>query len=1172
MKKSLLFLVSVLMSAASFAQSLTATWEKPEAPEFISYAPETTFYLWNVGGKGFFINHQGGTAAPYYGTHASINADKGTEVIFTRTNPGSTEETDLEATTAWEENTYLLVSYVTKFSEMRCAFYTNADDVWTDNNGQENRYWTVVPNGNYIKITGSKLNAVEKNETYSSEGYYLSVEEDDPEIVRFNDPSSSNYIDGATYFTDWACVTPEAYKEFNRYMVAEELKEAIEALQEFSEGAVDLSAPIAVYNNTNSKYADLEEAIEQVNAKKAEYLASIASEDNPADFTDLLVNPDFSAGNISGWTCTYVKGENATNIGYQGANYKNGEVTINQFIEAWAAANTDFNNKGFRAIGVGELSQTIKNMPQGKYSFSVDCIANQQDGKASPVSGVELFATGGDVDIFQTISTGNGAPEHFEITFVNNGSEIKMGLRTTEECTANWIAADNFTLKYFGPTAEDPFKVLLDATIADALKAHPLEELDDVVATASLKDAFKKTIEEAQAATADYQEQEAKVKAAQTALEEAIAAYKTFAAKADKGGEWETKYGAHQSELDDYDYEDGDEIDQEWYDFGDFMGGETVEGYPTPSIEDVLTDMEQTPAEIEAYIAKVEELYAAAYAKSLRAGMDCTGLLVNASFADGFNGWTNFCGVTGGLETQPIVECYQDHGKYVDCYQIVNNVPDGVYTLTCQAFERPAGNGSYNGTEESKVFLYMNNYQTPVMNICADAMPEDKAEDEVNCYLGSQTGAWPYDYDVAGYGWVPNSVDGGSYAFLADSEVFPGQKRYINTAHGYIEGGTMKIGLTSNGVQHHWVLWANFKLTYEGFTAEATKIMLDAEIEKLQTYLDNNSEENITSAAAEATQDVIDAAEKVAENGDSDQMLAEIEKVKAGLAAAQENAATLVEFKAASEALYAAMEDTDHSAAGEDAFNEIADDVDEGYDTMSTEDLKALIAKMKEVTMLLNTPDYSNASDENPVEFTKRIVNNSFETGTLDGWTTKAGNDTNVYPNTNDTYTIDLIDGDYLFNTWSNSAVEGGLSLSQNIGTLPAGTYKLTAVIASFPGHIVKFGVNDEDMDIVIEKAKTEATEVEFIFKLEEEGEVTIKTSTVTSGEEAENKTETFFKADNYRLFYYGANSEMELTPTAIDGIEAGTAKKANGKYLENGRIVIIKNGVKYNVAGQMIK
>jgi hypothetical protein len=40
--------------------------------------------------------------------------------------------------------------------------------------------------------------------------------------------------------------------------------------------------------------------------------------------------------------------------------------------------------------------------------------------------------------------------------------------------------------------------------------------------------------------------------------------------------------------------------------------------------------------------------------------------------------------------------------------------------------------------------------------------------------------------------------------------------------------------------------------------------------------------------------------------------------------------------------------------------------------------------------------------------------------------------------------------------------------------------------------------------------------------------------------------------------------------PDAIEGVEAATA--ANGKYMENGKLVIIKNGVKYNAAGQIVK
>ena len=46
---------------------------------------------------------------------------------------------------------------------------------------------------------------------------------------------------------------------------------------------------------------------------------------------------------------------------------------------------------------------------------------------------------------------------------------------------------------------------------------------------------------------------------------------------------------------------------------------------------------------------------------------------------------------------------------------------------------------------------------------------------------------------------------------------------------------------------------------------------------------------------------------------------------------------------------------------------------------------------------------------------------------------------------------------------------------------------------------------------------------------------------------------------------------QAEGDPTAIKKIDTA-AQKANGKYFQNGQIFIMKNGVKYNTAGQKIK
>jgi len=70
-----------------------------------------------------------------------------------------------------------------------------------------------------------------------------------------------------------------------------------------------------------------------------------------------------------------------------------------------------------------------------------------------------------------------------------------------------------------------------------------------------------------------------------------------------------------------------------------------------------------------------------------------------------------------------------------------------------------------------------------------------------------------------------------------------------------------------------------------------------------------------------------------------------------------------------------------------------------------------------------------------------------------------------------------------------------------------------------------------------------------------------------------ENKTATVRFAIEYNGNRY--NYELTLSNNAeavgINGISAAKAK-ANGKYLENGKIVIVRNGVKYNVAGAIVK
>jgi hypothetical protein len=53
--------------------------------------------------------------------------------------------------------------------------------------------------------------------------------------------------------------------------------------------------------------------------------------------------------------------------------------------------------------------------------------------------------------------------------------------------------------------------------------------------------------------------------------------------------------------------------------------------------------------------------------------------------------------------------------------------------------------------------------------------------------------------------------------------------------------------------------------------------------------------------------------------------------------------------------------------------------------------------------------------------------------------------------------------------------------------------------------------------------------------------------------------------------FYFDDIEVVYTIPTALKGIDTA-AQKANGKYFQNGQIFIMKNGVKYNSAGVMVK
>ena len=171
----------------------------------------------------------------------------------------------------------------------------------------------------------------------------------------------------------------------------------------------------------------------------------------------------------------------------------------------------------------------------------------------------------------------------------------------------------------------------------------------------------------------------------------------------------------------------------------------------------------------------------------------------------------------------------------------------------------------------------------------------------------------------------------------------------------------------------------------------------------------------------------------------------------------------------------------------------------------------------------------SDTTGEEPEEgsyfnYTKYLSNPSFEDGNT-GWTYNKVGDTGVKENTG-VYATTGTDGDYLFNAYtiseSNVFDTQALYVSQTIEGLPAGEYHLKAYTAS---NTYSYGINtpvtlfaNTYTSSIVPKQSSSFGEVELVFYLTPDEE------TVNLG----MRSASWFKADNFRLYWYGRTSAYE--------------------------------------------
>ena len=456
-------------------------------------------------------------------------------------------------------------------------------------------------------------------------------------------------------------------------------------------------------------------------------------------------------------------------------------------------------------------------------------------------------------------------------------------------------------------------------------------------------------------------------------------------------------------------------------------------------------------------------------------------------------------------------------------------------------------------TGDAKVYtyVYFNNFASKVRNVMEIQYDTNLAG---NCW--TVTDSNPAKYTL-------NGMASASAAFSLPDE----NMNFTMKVYGLVTDGKIRLGirnLEKDGDGGSWSLWDNFKLVYRAKNADILAEFLAEKLAQYSEYVEENAD-YMTSVGSGYASDIIDEADLALESGDGNAMYEALSDLNDAIGNTEAHVAAYKAKDEAYDALNTALtdyEETASQAAIEQAEYLLSDEAsgDDVIDNMDTDELLALVEQMNEAIAALKLPKgMDEATDENPVDCTSLIVNPSFEEGNLNGWQYYQGADTKAAENSNSTYTTEGCDGAYLFNTWSGTAPAEGFWVSQTLNGLPAGAYELQVLLASDQNNKIYVSAANGVAEFVMANAKEVGQEETIVFTVEEDAEVTIKV-----------ESPSWFKADNFRLTYFGVASEkeptdVELAESAVDAAVPVAIYAADGSIkqaLQPGvNIVVFSNG-----------
>jgi len=1201
MKKSLLTLVSVMLTTAS---ALAAGWVEP-IPEFTAPVFDgTPQFLYNTGAKGFFC---GGND---YNTRASISTSMGDSIYFQpvvdvdgsyyfRCYPSVAKKGNFFFVSAndWQS------SWVDAPNDGK--FHETLDE--TSNYPGVDK-WALVPQGNdiYKIYNTTEMGQIPEYDPIEGVGYYGIAEyfkgEGNNTRTYFYDPSQTyTYVDeqeeehtgdvfSGSFYDEWRFVSQEAY---GVWAAKKAIFDAAVALGKTLDDAatecpgLDVSAIKAVFDNPNSTEAELKQANEDLKVLMVNYKLKDATVDNPANITEKIVNATFDkVGDFTGW--------NGTGFGAGGTTSTNAEVYGKSF-DTWqdieglpggiymVACNgyTRYQNAqaDYDAWSKGIASETkiyLKSETLGQYFTQVMHVS--QGGSidepigAGATTQVKFI---GDDQAEHTLYCPNtmaAANDYFHDGTnryrneaygpMTDGETLRIGVFNQKATGSDWSIFDDFQLMYFGngldayqlwgSKVKEANQISFDGYYYGAPEKQYYDHVMSELTTATTKEAISEAVKLVDLAVDT-------VNASRQAYEVYVAAIAAAETWMNEAGI--TEGDDNYNKLSDYvsaPAEDNEEVTE-------------AHGYPNGCANYILNLAEGefvgklSVKDIIAETEYLQNMQAEAVRSNLVDGSDLTNLIVNPGFEEaGGKGWS--LDTHNGAATNKLTNwhggnsnnyCAEAYEQNFDVYQVIENVPNGLYEVSVQAFYRTTSNqAAYDayvadpkmeGDAKVLSYVYFNSFANPVKSVMEIQYEENLAN---NCW--AVPGTDPQKYTLDG-------MASASTAFsLPDENVNFTQKVYGLVTDGKIRLGIRNLEGSKGG---RWTLWDNFKLVYRAKNPNAVAAVLEAKLDEYSAFVTEQSDnELINSAEKTLAGNAIDNAETALGSGDVDKMWDALIAINDAYVHTQEHVALMKETKDVMDELTNAINEYSETASA-DALAEAQEILLEGYDEYTNEELAVLNAKAKDAIAKLKIPATTGASDDNPVDFTDVIVNHDIEQGATVGWkyTKNGGNGPNLDAG---------IEGKSV-EFWNGSASNLQFNFYQEIAHLPAGKYELTVTasnslngqedpgnpgraflyVATYTAESDSTWFSSDPVVVQPENCPEKYADYSVIFSVEEGQLVTIGVK--TSG----TMTARWFVCDNFKLKYFGTESQQEDSenPMNVDGIEVAEGAQIVAIYTVSG-------------------